>query len=609
MRSHSVELAVKSMTSGPLSTAPLTSPFAAVGEDKWRALATAALKGKPFEKLHSESYDGVKIAPLYARREKASAQPRIAQPGAWAILGRVDAPNAKTANALLLEDLENGATGAQIVFAKSLGAYGFGLSAADLPAALENVYLEAGVAIELDGLGAGGAQAFADLVRARGLAPDSVDVSFGLDPIGSQIFGADAADFGAQAAALAKAGFKGPFFVADARCIHAAGGSEAQELAFALGAAAHALRAMERAGMSLEDAARAIAFRIAIDADEFLGVAKLRALRRLWSRAQEACGLAPTTPAIHAETAWRMTTRRDPYVNVLRGTIAAFSAAIGGADRISILPFTQALGLPDAFARRIARNSQLILLEESNIDKVADAAAGAGGFEALTDELCAAAWSLFQSHEKAGGVAAQSDALAQAVAATAQARRKNIERRKDPLTGASEFPDIHEKEPAVLHPIPKADDAHPLAARRLAEPFEALRDASDARARSGERPKIFLANLGPISAFTARATFAKNFFEAGGIHALVNDGFATPDALAQAFAESGAALVCLCSSDDFYAAKGAEALKALKDKGAKYIALAGRPADEAAMRAAGATDFVYAGCDAVSELKRAWAAL
>ena len=175
----------------------------------------------------------------------------------------------------------------------------------------------------------------------------------------------------------ARAGFAGPTARVDTRAYHEAGASEAQELAAALATGVAYLRALESAGIRSPRRARALSFLIVADADEFLTVAKLRALRRLWARVEEACGLAPEPIRLHAETAWRMATRRDPWVNLLRATIAAFSAGIGGADGVTVLPFTAALGLPDAFARRLARNTQLILLEESNLARVADPAAGA----------------------------------------------------------------------------------------------------------------------------------------------------------------------------------------------------------------------------------------
>lgn len=603
---------------------PFAAAFPPVEEARWRELASAALKGQPLEKLNARSYDGIAIQPLYRSGKPAAAQPAKAANGpaanAWSVVARVDHPDAAQANALAVAELENGASGLQIVFAGAAGAYGFGLkSPADLTRALENIYLDFAIAVEIDAPGHGreAADAIAKLVADRKIDPKSTAISFGLDPVGAALRGAVKASFDDIAPHFAEtvkklkaAGFNGPFAVADARLINAAGGAEAQELAYALGAAAQMLRALEHNGMSLDEARRAIAFRIAVDADEFLGIAKLRALRRLWARVEEACGLTPVPATIHAETAWRMMTRRDPYVNMLRTTVAVFAAGIGGADRVSVLPFTQAIGLPDEFARRAARNTQLVLLEESNLDKVVDPTAGAGGFEALTEALCEKAWALFQKTEAAGGVLAARDALAADIAAVRAERTKNIARRKEPLTGASEFPDIAEQPAGVLAPIPAQPPQGAFAPHRLAENFEALRDRSDALAAKGARPSVFLANIGPIAAFNARATFAKNFFEAGGIAAMSNDGYATPSEAAAAFAASGAKLVCICSSDKLYADLAVEAARALKAQGAKAVILAGRPGDlEAPLKEAGVTDFVFAGADVLAALERAWSAL
>ena len=332
--------------------------------------------------------------------------------------------------------------------------------------------------------------------------------------------------------------------------IHNAGGSEAQELAFCLAVAVAYLRALEASGIALADARAMIYFRLAADADQFLTIAKFRALRKLWARVQDACGLAPRSTFVAGETAWRMMTKRDPWVNMLRATIATFSAGLGGSDAVTVLPFTAPLGLPDRFARRMARNTQLVLLEESNLARVTDPAAGSGGFEDLTRQLCETAWSLFQDIERAGGIwAALEKGLVQTkVGETRAARQKAIATRKDALTGTSEFPNIHEAPVAVLDakPVPSPaptfpDVFEPLPVIRLAEPFEALRDRSDAIVKkTGARPKVFLANLGTVADFSARAMFAKNFFEAGGIEAIGNDGFASHADMASAFKASGA---------------------------------------------------------------------
>jgi methylmalonyl-CoA mutase len=455
------------------------------------------------------------------------------------------------------------------------------------------------------------------LAKGFALAHGGAGIRIGHDPIGGIALGADAArpwseeapHFARRLAALARDGFAGKLAVADGRIIHNAGGSEAQELAFVLATALAYLRALEAEGVALDAARRMIFFRLAADADQFLTMAKFRAVRKLWARVEAACGLASAPAFVSAETAWRMLARRDPQVNMLRATIAAFAAALGGADAITILPFTAALGLPDRFARRIACNSQLVLLEESHLAKVADPAAGSGSVEDLTGELCGAAWTLFQEIEAAGGIA---DALAsgllqQKVAEVRGKRATALARRQDALTGVSIFPNLYETQAKVDAPMPaRPPSSGGLAPIRLAEPFELLRDASDRMlATGGRRPKIFLATLGTEAEFTARAMFAKNFFEVGGIEPVGGTTIEAP-ALAAAFKASGAALVCICSSDKVYEKDAVASAEVLKATGAKHIYLAGRPRDqEAALKEAGVQSFIYEGCDALSVLQAA----
>jgi methylmalonyl-CoA mutase len=596
--------------------------FPAASREQWLKLVSGVLKGVPFERrLVSKTYDGLAIEPLYGR--DAVALPVTGRtPGTpWQVMARIEHPDPAAANSQALHDLENGATGLSLVFAGSIGAYGYGLDGSMVARLLRDIHLDAGISLDLqaDGQPEIVASALTRVLKERGTGFDAVDVRFGFDPLGIAATGGrapswdqDGARFAAPIGALAGEGYKGPFAVADGRAIHDAGGSEAQELAFAVAVALGYLRALEASGIGLEDARRMIYFRLAADADQFLTTAKFRALRKLWARIEEACGLVPRPVFVAAETAWRMMTKRDPFVNMLRSTMAVVAAGLGGADAITVLPHTAGIGLPDGAARRIARNTQLVLLEESNLAKVGDPSAGSGGFESLTSALGGAAWSLFQDIEKAGGVGpALKQGLIQAkVAAVRAEREKAIARRKDALTGTSEFPDIAEMPAAVLDVAPasppRASSGAALPCRRLAEPFEALRDAADRARQTGAAPKIFLANLSPLADFTARATYAKNFFEAGGIEAVTNDGFASRDEMAAAFKASGAALACLCSSDDIYAGEAEAAAKTLRAAGAKHIYLAGRPGDrEAALAAAGIGGFVHVGCDVVATLKAA----
>lgn len=610
----------------------LAADFPPAKREEWLKLVDGVLKGAPFEKrLISKTYDGLTIQPLYKSSPDSRPLPSRPAGAAWQILQRVDHPDPGAANAEAVHDLENGATGLMVVFAGAIGAHGYGLSAkaGDLAKALDGVRFDA-IALELQmSLPARDiAAALADVVSKSGIAPAAANIRFGLDPLGVLAAGLGqanwtdiAAHFADTVKELAGNGFRGPFAVADGRVVHDAGGSEAQELAYVLATAVTYLRALEAGGLTLDEARRAIFFRLSADAEQFLTIAKFRAMRKLWARIEEACGLEPSPAFISAETAWRMMTRRDPWVNMLRGTVGVFSAGIGGANAVTVVPCTNALGLPDRFARRTARNTQLVLLEESNLAKVADPAAGAGGMEELTKELCASAWALFQEIEKAGGIwpALQAGLLQKKVAAVAVARDKAVAIRKDPVTGVSEFPNVFEEPVSVLPVAPSVVPGDvkpavvPLKPIRLSAAFEALRDASDRLlADTGARPKIFLANLGRLAEFNARATFAKNFFEAGGIEAVSNDGFAADDgktdlgALTKAFKDSGAKLAILCSSDKVYPVAAVEAAKALTKAGATKIYLAGRPGDiEAALKDVGVKDFIYLGCDVLGMLRAA----
>ncbi|THD45696.1 MAG: methylmalonyl-CoA mutase [Bradyrhizobium sp.] len=474
------------------------SAFASFSEADWRASASAALGGAKLETLMSRAADGVELQPIYRRREGPRA---LSGESGWRRLARLDHPDAAAANDQALDDLANGADGLQVVFAGGAGAYGFGLAAYDvvsLSRAFEGLRFDSAIRFELDlgPDGAGQAQAFAALAAGGGVDLAKVDIVFGLDPIGAlarsgcatRPWDAEAVALANVVSALQRQGFVGPFVAADARLVHAAGGSPAQELGFALAAALAYLRALTENGFSLVSAAAAISFRLTADSDQLFTLAKFRALRLLWGRVREACGLDAAPARIHAETDWRSLSARDPYVNAMRGASAAFSAGLGGADSVAVLPFTQCFGLPDAAARRLARNSQSIMIEEAHLGFVADPAAGAGVFEALTEALCEKAWAAMQELERAGGLASalREGGFQLAVAAERARLVENAARRESLESGRGADADLTESSvttlPAAPPAFPFAGDrvAEPLRPIRIAEPFERLRAASDA---------------------------------------------------------------------------------------------------------------------------------
>jgi len=605
----------------------LGSEFPPATAEQWRKLVAAVLKRASFdERLVRRTYDGLRVEPLYPPQRDAAAIPFPRTGSAWTILQRVDHPHPADANAEALHDVANGATGLALVFAEAAGGYGYGLPLDEeaIGRALQGVDLGRTVIdIDCHALPAATAKLMVALCKRRSIAAPDANIRFGFDPIGATSASGGAAlasgEIGsvlcAGVHALSEAGFRGPFAVADGRLVHNAGGSEAQELAYVLAVAVAYLRIFESAGIALPAARTMIYFRLAADAEQFLSMSKLRALRRLWARVEQRCGLQPAPILIAAETAWRMLTRRDPYVNMLRTTIAVVGAGLGGADAMTALPFSMALGLPDRFARRIARNTQLVLSEESNLARVSDPAAGAGGIEAITEQLCRIAWKEFQEIERGGGVEAalRRGMIQHKIAIIRSEHERAVATRKDAITGTSDFPDLAELPVTVADVAPTQPayaDTPPFAALpsiRLAQPFEELRDASDRMlATSGTRPQIFLACLGQVSDFSARANFARNLFAAGGLQATDGDAFPSNDEMIAAFRSNKASIACLCSSDECYAREGPTAAAALRNAGAT-VWVAGRPNDE--LREAGVSGFIFSGCDALAELRAAYRAL
>jgi methylmalonyl-CoA mutase len=623
------------MTTGTAEFA-LAADFEPATGEAWLKLVAKAIKGADFEKrLVSRTADGLRVEPLYTRAQTRPEAER-AVPGAapftrgakasragWDIRQFYSAADPQEANVAILRDLDGGATSIALHIA-SPGTSGLPLAADALEQALDGVLLDlCPIALIAGERAAEAASALERVWERRGLAPDVRLGHFNADPLGTLAqVGAltmplDAAF--AEANGLLKRSVAMPgvtALLADGNPYNAAGASEAQELAAMLATLVAYLRAAEAAGLSPDRALPRIAVALGVDDDQFLSTAKLRAARRLVWRVAEACGAgaAAAEVKITAVTAWRMLAKRDPWTNIMRTTIACAAAAFGGADAIVVLPFTYALGRTDRFARRLARNIQIVCQEESNLGRVVDPAGGSWYVESLTEDLARKAWELFQDIERRGGMAAalQAGVVQEEIARTAEARAKAIATGRIELTGVSTFPLLGEDGIAV-EPWPKGENASPTPAvtvprlrqARLAQPFEALRDAADAsKARTGHYPQVFLASLGEVIEHTARSRWVMNFLATGGIEALASDGYESPEEAATAYRASGAEAACICSSDAVYAEHAEATARALKGAGAKLVLMAGRPGQrEGALRAAGVDQFLYAGQDAIEVLR------
>ncbi|MCD4524561.1 methylmalonyl-CoA mutase family protein [Nocardioides sp. cx-173] len=364
--------------------------------------------------------------------------------------------------------------------------------------------------------------------------------------------------------------------VVDATAVHDRGASDAQELGYSMALAASYLRRLTEAGLGVDEAAGLFEFRYAATDEQFPTIAKLRAARRLWARVLELSGGDASAPQRqHVVTSKPMMSRYDPYVNMLRTTVAAFAAGVGGADAVTVLPFDAPLGRPDTLGRRIARNTSALLMWESHVARVADPAGGAYAVEKLTDDLALAGWAELGRIEEDGF-----DALEQRVAQTAARRDSEVARRQRPITGLTEFPNLAETLPE------REPDGFFDGVRSYGHAFEAMRDEPAAT-------PVFLATLGAVASHTARATFAANLLAAGGIATEVAGATDGVDDLLAAY--GGQRVVCLAGSDPTYGDWGAAAARALREAGASHVIIAGKPseyADDSCAMGVDALDFL-----------------
>ncbi len=625
---------------------PLSNGFADASEADWLTAVDKALKGGGIDRITQRTRDDIAIHPLYRETDFASANSIGGAPGEapylrgsvgepnthlqWDIRQRFSHPDPAQTNTEILGDLERGVSSIELAV-ECTGTHGCMIrDEASLGTALAGVRGDLAT-IALDHCGAGSGASMAGLLALwakRQDTPDAQRLAFNIDPFGPLVRGgkigggldASFAKLATLTTVLADAFPLATILRVDARAVHEAGGSEAQELGWLMAQAVDTLRRLETAGLPLAQSAVQLLFTLALDSNYAIGIAKLRSARRLWARVQEALGLAAAPMRLQAVTSARMLTRVDPWVNMLRGTAACFAGAVGGADMITVRAFNEALGRPEELGRRVARNTQIIAMEESGLGQVADPSGGAWFTETLADDLAQAAWAEFQMIEREGGLASSlvSGAVQARIGEARTALVKAVARRKIPLTGVSEYPKLDGVkapvaaavapvmgggvDPAGLatlipdfEPVAGADAvADPLVAMRLAEPFEGLRERADAYlAKTGKRPAIFVKTLGSIAEHTGRVAFARNLFAAGGIEAVETDSFEA----------SGCKVAVICGSDKRYEAEAATTAKALNAAGAVRVWITGKFAGD------GVDSNVFAGCDVVHQLTLAQAEL
>ncbi|MCX2711915.1 methylmalonyl-CoA mutase small subunit [Mycolicibacterium sp. J2] len=568
----------------------------------------ADLPAEPERLLDSPTYEGFPVRPLYTALDERAEAPL---PGQWPYTRGADALRDVHAGWKVAEVFPlPGQTAVTEGNATVLGALTDGVSAlqlrgvrpAELDRLLEGVFLDL-VPVILDAGADYRAAADAVLGLLGGFDDEQrarLSVDLGADPLTAALSGAPAATLDEVIAVAGKAvAYRGGVraVTVDGPALHNLGASASWELAGAVAAGVAYLRALTEAGLPVAEALGQISFRFAADDDQFLTIAKLRAARTLWARVAEVVGAGDAGAAtIHAVTSAPMMSQRDPWTNMLRTTVAAFAAGVGGADTVLVQPFDSAIpgGLPGtaaSFSRRMARNTQLLLLEESHLGRVLDPAGGSWFVEDLTAGLAEQAWAHFQDLERRGGFAAAQEHLTAQIAETRDLRAADIAHRRKALTGVNEFPNLAEK------PLPAVDSAPGVL--RYGAGFEALRDRSDAfLGAHGARPKVLLLPLGPLAEHNIRTTFASNLLASGGIEA-VNPG--TVDAAAVAAAADGHTVAVVCGTDARYGTEASDVVAAARAAGLTQVYLAG-PDKAVAGAENKPDDYLTAKIDAVQAL-------
>jgi methylmalonyl-CoA mutase len=467
--------------------------------------------------LAHTTYDGIQISPLGTPDllDGLTTSGRPERSGPWDIRTRNRGDNDAA-----LADLEGGAT--------SLWLVTEGSAPTDLAAALAGVQLDlAPVVLE------GPTRAHAESL-----------VSLGPLHAGSNLGATEDDDLVDFARLGLEAGVRA--IVVDATQVHEQGASDGQELGWLLARGATVLRILEAAGVAPEQGFGLIELRLAATDEQFSTIAKFRAVRRLWARLAELCDVSDPRTRVHGVTSRPMTSTYDVHVNLLRATVAAFGAGVGGADAITVVPFDEPTGEISALGRRLARNISALLVDESHVAAVADPAGGAFAVERLTDDLCGAAWAELSRIESDGEAV-----FRERVAQVKERRETDLAFRRRAITGLSEFANLADPTPPTRNP-----------SYRYGAAYEAMRDDPPAA-------RVFLATLGPIAQHTVRAGFATNLLAAGGIAVDVAGATDGVDDVVAAY--DGQSVVCLAGTDAAYAERGAEAAAALRDAGARRV--------------------------------------
>ena len=600
----------------------LFTEFPPVPTEKWEEVITADLKGADYErKLVWKTGEGFNVRPYYRAENLEGIKFLGSQAGEfpyvrgthahnrWRVHQTVSVVCPKEANAEALKILNAGVDSLGFCIASA------DFSAADLDTLLKDICIPA---VEITFCGEKTAHV-AELVLAKvekeGIAKEDVRIAFCIDPLvkGLSSKGDFCSPNGEKCIARIVELIHKTKEYKHVRIVTVAGqtfgnsGSTiVEELAFTLSAGHDYLVRLMDAGLDVDAAARKLRFSFSVSSNYFMEIAKFRAARMLWANIVKGYGPAKNCACkmhIHAETSRWNQTVYDPYVNMLRGTTEAMSATIAGVHSLEVTPFDTSFENPTEFSKRIARNVELLLKNESHFDQVVDPAGGSYYVENLTQSIAAEAWKLFLEIEQKGGYteAYKAGLIVERIKASAAAKDKNIATRRQTLLGANQYPNFTEvagKEITAESVTRKQAEGNVLVPYRGAMAFEEMRLQVD---RSGKEPKAFMLTCGNLGMARARSQFSCNFFACAGIKVIDNTYFKSIEEGAKAALESKAQIVVVCASDDDYAEAAPKVKELLGGKA--ILVVAGAPACAPELEAQGITNFINVKSNVLETLK------
>lgn len=606
----------------------LFDQFPPVSTEEWRAKVEVDLKGADFnKKLVWRTNEGFNVQPMYRAEDIKDLKTTDSLPGEypfvrgtktnndWYIRQEIEVCCPKAANEKATEVLGKGVTSLGFKLKEDIDAEGLKTLLAGIDLAKVEVNFDCcpNKALQL-------AKDLVEVVKAAGAA-DTFSGSIGFDPFRRLL--KHGKDFPKDIKALAAEIVKAVAEVKNLRVLAVntdklcnAGAYIYQELGYALSWGNEWLSQLTDAGIDATEAAKRIKFNMGISTNYFMEIAKFRAARMLWAQIvkqyEPKCDCA-CKMNVHATTSEFNQTIFDAYVNLLRSQTESMSAALAGVDSITVTPFDKQYKNPDDFSERLARNQQLLLKEESHLDKIVDPAGGSYYVETLTMSIANEAWKLFLATEEQGGfyAALKAGEVQKAVNESSDKRHTDVARRKESLLGTNQFPNFNEIANDKIEceggkcccghnndAEAETDAVEALKNTRAASEFEALRLETE---RSGKRPKVFMLTIGNLAMRLARSQFSANFFACAGYQIIDNLGFDTVEAGVEAAMEKQADVVVLCSSDDEYATLAPEAFKALAGR-AEFV-VAGAPACSDDLKAVGITEFVNVRSNVLETLK------